>query len=206
MKTTRLLSLVAFAVLASPLLAEESSWTKELADRTKRGTLHGNFQVVRGDSGKWNDDAHVLFAPPIEQKPEKLSLDSWADLYQKKKFQPTNSDDNWLLFRTQQLDDNDRVWVERVERQGSRISVTVNQAIWQGRYSRNFTCYNVVGVNLGKLEPGKYEAKWIVKPLVFGKFEDPGRPEGNWPKDEVPVDKKPAELGVEFTVVAAPKK
>jgi hypothetical protein len=65
-------------------------------------------------------------------------------------------------------------------------------------------------VNLGKLPPGKYKAKWIVQPLEFRTFEGNGRPidenrTENWPKDEQPAGKKTAELSVEFVVKDASK-
>ena len=101
-----------------------------------------------------------------------MTLDDWADqLLEKRNFKTTSSDDNWMLFRTRQLDDNDRVWAERIERRGNQITIVVNEAIWQGRYSKTFTYYSVFGVNLGKLEPGEYEVKWIINPLAFKQFE-----------------------------------
>jgi len=178
------------------------SWTKSLKDRAKRGTLHDAFQNVRGDSGKWNEVPILQQAPPIQHKPAKMPLDDWADQVLERDFQLTSNNECWLLFRTRQLDDNDRVWVERIERRGTEFTIVVSEAIWQGRYSKTFTYYSVVGVNLGKLEPGKYEAKCIIKPLVFAKFEGDGRPNDNWPKDELPADKQPTELRVSLSVVA----
>ena len=177
------------------------TWTRALKDRAKRGTLHDTFQNVRGDSGKWNDEPILQHAPPLSQKPEKVSLDDWADQLIKRNVQLTSQDDNWLLFRTRQMDDNDRVWVERIERRGKQFTIVLNEAIWQGRYSKAFTCYSVLGVNLGKLEPGEYEAKWIIKPAAFKQFEGDGRPTENWPKDEHPVDQQPTELRWTFRVV-----
>ena len=213
--------LAALVIISVPLLAQESkptesrdqqgdrenaqsddSWTKALDDRAKRGTLHDAFQNVRGDSGKWNDEPLLQHAPPIEQKPAKTSLDDWADRFLKQDVQLTSNDDNWLLLRTRQLDDNDRVWVERIERSGNQFTIVVHEAIWQGRYSKTFTYYSAFGVNLGKLEPGKYEAKWIIKPLSFKQFEGDGRPNDNWPKDERPTENKPTELRVTFSVAA----
>ena len=188
-------------VVPCSLLAAAQDWTKESKDRAKRTALHDSAQLVRGDSGKWNDDARLQHAPPIEQKPAKMSLDAWADQLLKKKVELTDKDDNWLIFRTEQLDDNDRVWVERIERRGQQITVVANQAKWQGKYFRNFTYYQVIGLNLGKLEPGKYEVKWIIQPLVFAKFDGDGKAlDSNWPKDERPADKKPTELDVKFVV------
>lgn len=197
----RIIALIvaSLAVVSLPLCAQE--WTRESKDRAKRTALHDNAQLVHGDSGKWNDDAQLLLAPPIAQKPAKMSLDAWTDQVLKMKVEPTDKDDNWLLFRTEQLDDNDRVWIERIERRGQQITVVANQAKWQGKYFRNFTYYQVIGVNLGKLEPGKYETKWITQPLVFAKFDGDGKAlDSNWPKDERPAAKKPAALRLTFTV------
>ena len=38
-----------------PLCAQD--WTRELKPRSKRDALHDRTQHVRGDSGKWNDNA-----------------------------------------------------------------------------------------------------------------------------------------------------
>lgn len=190
---------VSLALTAMPVRAQD--WTKESKDRTKRAALHDSAQLVRGDSGKWNEDALVLHAPSIDQKAAKLSLDGWADQLLKKKIELTDKDDNWLIFRSAQIDDNDRVWVERIERRGQQINVVANQAKWQGKYFRNFTYYQTIALNLGKLEPGKYEVKWTTKELVFSKFDGDGKMlDNNWPQDERPTDKKPGELRLSFTV------
>lgn len=221
MKTLSASIIAPLVIACAPLAAQESqppgardpqraaaaprgdAWVKALADRSQRGTLHDAFQMVRGDSGKWNDEPRVQHAPPIGQKPAKTSLDDWADqLLEKKTFRTTTSDDNWLLFRTRQLDDNDRVWVERIERQGNRFTVVLSEAIWQGRYSKTFTYYSLFGVNLGQLAPGKYEAQCVIQPLSFRQFEGTGRPADNWPKDERPAEKKSLELRAAFNVVA----
>ncbi|MBI2477848.1 MAG: hypothetical protein HYV60_04150 [Planctomycetia bacterium] len=199
-------SVIVFVVfLRVPLLAQEHSWTKTLKDRAKRDTLHDGSQKVRGDSGKWNDEPRLQHAPPLQQKPANISLDDWADQLLENEFQLTNRGDSWLLFRTKQLDDNDRVWIERIERRENQFTVVVSQAVWQGRYRKNFTYYGVYGVNLGKLEPGEYQANWITKPLVFSNFDGSGPSQDSWPKDERFAAQEPTELSVSFTVVAAPR-
>src|SRR5262245_1883005 len=130
MKKTAVFILGAIVVV-SPLLRGQD-WTKEAKDRAKRTALHGSVQLIRGDSGKWSDDALLLHAPPIGQKPPKLSLDAWTDQLLKMKVKLTDKDDQWLIFRTEQLDDNDRLWVERIERRGKQISVVANLAKWKG--------------------------------------------------------------------------
>ena len=74
-------------------------------------------------------------------------------------------------------------------------------AKWTGKYFRNFTYHQVIGLNLGKLNPGKYEAKWIIQPLGFATFDGDGKAQDNWPKDERAVARKPTEVRVSFTVV-----
>jgi hypothetical protein len=213
MKTFGTLTGLSLALLAVALFAQESGpaqaprgdvWTKNLSDRAKRDALSDRREMVRGDSGKWNDAPRLQHAPPIQRKPARLSLDDWADQLAETKFQPASNDDHWLLFRSRQLDDNDRVWVERIERRGNEFLVVLNEAIWQGYYQKTFTYYPVLGVNLGQLQPGHYKVKWVIQPWQFKRFEDPGRPQDNWPKDEQPAGGKPVELSVTFTVVAPP--
>ena len=212
MRSTRICIVVLLTTLSLPLVAQEPKpdlaqrgdfWLKKLTDRGKRTMLQNAGQNVRGDSGRWNDNDQLLHAPPIENKPMEMSLDDWADQLREKDFQLTRSDDNWLLFLSKQLDDNDRLWIERIERRGTRITVVANRAVWQGKYFRNFTYYPVVGVNLGELQPGKYQVKWVIEPFVFNKFEGDGRPRGNWSNDERPSGKKPVVLSVAFVVVDA---
>jgi len=183
------------------LVAQERTWTRELKDRAKRDGLHDASQTVRGDSGKWNDEPRLQHAPPIGRKPAKVTLDDWADQLLAKEVPLTADDEAWLIFRTKQLDDNDRVWVERIERRENKVTVVVHQARWQGRYQKTFTYYPVIAVNLGKLEEGKYDVQWVVKPLAFVKFEGDGKPTGNWPKDEQLADQKPTEMNHSFGVV-----
>ena len=109
-----------------------------------------------------------------------------------------------LLFRTRQLDDNDRVWIEKIERSGNAFTVTMHEAIWQGNYFKTFTWYEVTAVNLGKLPAGNYTVKWIVKPLVFKQLEKPREAQNNyqtnWPTDAKLGDGKVVELKTTFSV------
>lgn len=220
MKTIRPLTVAAVLLLVGTTLPaqeqlpsenntpQDDSWTKTLKDGSERGTLHDAFQKVRGDSGKWNDEPQLLHAPPIDRKPSELSLDDWADVLQRARNRTlTGSDDNWLLFKTRQLDDNDRVWIERIARRGNQFTVVLSEAVWQGSYSKTFTYYSVFGVNLGRLAPGDYKVTWIVEPLVFLEFEGSGRPVDErrneiWSKDARPAEKKKVALSMTFTVAA----
>jgi hypothetical protein len=188
---------IGWAILGLPVMAQVSTAQvpKDRADLR---------QMVRGDTGKWNDEAKLQHAPPIHRKPEGLSLDDWADQLAEKKVTTTSQDDNWLIFRTRQLDDNDRVWVESIERKGDEFTIVMSEAIWQGSYSKTFTYHEVVAVNLGKLAPGAYSVKWVVSPLVFDRFADPGKPKDNWPKDARAAKDGAVETPLRFTVSAAP--
>lgn len=199
MKTVSVSVFISLALLVWPLHAQD--WTKESKDRAKRAALHDAAQLVRGDSGKWNDDTRLLHVLPLSQKPAKQSLDAWADQFLKRKPELTQQDDNWLVLRTEQLDDNDRVWIERIEKRGRQFTITANQAKWQGKYFRTFTYYQVIALNLGKLPADKYDVKLVVQPLTFKTFDGDGKAvETNWPKDERPAEKKPSELRLAFEV------
>lgn len=81
-----------------------------------------------------------------------------------------------------------RIWVEKVKRRGTEVTVTMREAIWQGNYFKTFTYYGVLAVNLGSLPADTYTVKWV---LVFSKFDGDGRPFAkngipqNWPADPV---------------------
>ena len=123
---------LALACIATMLPAQESkpaTTERTLKDRAARGTLSDRRELVRGDTGKWNDKATLQHAPPIQRKPQGLSLDDWADQLADKKSPTTANDDNWIIFRTRQLDDNDRAWVEKIERRSCEFTVATGEAI-----------------------------------------------------------------------------
>ena len=195
---------VCFAMLTQAQEVSSVTTLKALEKRTDRGALSDERQIVRGDSGKWNDKATLQHAPPIQQKPQGMSLDDWADQLVESKLPTKADEDKWILFRSRTLDDNDRVWVDKVERRGREFIVHLNEAVWQGRYNKTFTYYEVVAVNLGKLPPGNYTVKWVVHPMTFKQLEKPQQPnkdnKENWPIDEQLSARKPYELKVEFSV------
>lgn len=163
-------------------------------------------EMVRGDSGKWNDAAILQVIPPLSRKPAGTNLDAWADSLLENPAKPKPGEEVFLLFRTRQLDDNDRVWVEKVEREGDTVTVTMREAVWRGNYFKTFTYYGVLAVNLGKLPAGAYSVKWVVEPLVFTKFDGDGRPFGKggrpqgWPADAVAGKAGATEEEVKFEV------
>lgn len=206
MKTVIALSLL--VLVATPLVGQDvpkptpagNVGERKILQRSERGTLVDRMENVRGDTGKWSDEAQLQHVPSPDRKPANQSLDDWVDEMAERAFQPTPSDDNWLVFRTRQFDDNDRVWIESVERKGDEFTIVMTEAIWKGNYFKTFTFYQVLAINLGRLEPGTYKAKWIIKPLEFTRFEDPGKPQDNWPKDEKPAQRKTIDLTASFTV------
>ena len=199
---------LAFLILitAGLLHAEEATTLKAIKAASERGTLSDQRQLVRGDTGKWNDAAMLLHAPSLAKKPQGLSLDDWIDDLTETRPSVTAGDDVWLLFRTRQLDDNDRVWIEKIVRNGSAFTITMHEAIWQGNYFKTFTYYEVDAVNLGKLPAGDYTVTWFVKPLVFKQLEKPREAQNNyqtnWPTDAKLGDGKVVELRTTFSVPA----
>jgi hypothetical protein len=196
MRTLTTLAILTFA----PLLFAQNP-----APAPDRGAQAAR-EMVRGDSGRWNDEAILQVIPALSMKPPGMNLDAWGDQLLETPAVPKAGEETWLLFRTRQLDDNDRVWVEKVAREGTTITVTMREAIWQGNYFKTFTYYGVLAVNLGKLPAGSYTMKWIVEPLTFTKFDGDGRPFArhgvpqNWPADPRPLAEPPVVLEESFVV------
>jgi hypothetical protein len=203
MNSFRVFSLWIVVSCAVQCAAQETS-TRAIKERAERGSLSDQRQIVRGDTGKWNDAPTLQHAPPMEKKPKGMSLDDWADQLTEEKFTVAPTEDNWLIFRSRQLDDNDRVWVESIERNGNEFTVVLNEAIWRGRYNKTFTYYEVAAINLGKLPAGEYKVKWVVRPLTFKQLEKPPQPnrdtKENWPIDEQEANAKPVEVRAVFSV------
>lgn len=202
MKLSRVLVLCMSACLA--LQAQEPQVLRVVKDSAGRGTLADQRQLVRGDTGKWSDAPVLRHAPPLVQKPQGMTLDDWMDELAEKETASKAADENWLLFRTRQLDDNDRVWIQKIERRGNVFTVTLHEAIWQGKYFKTFTYYDVQAVNLGKLPRGAYTVVWVVQPLIFKQLEKPREAQNNyqtnWPVDDQLGERKPVELKATFTI------
>lgn len=182
------------AMFTIALVADESdTWSKALKSKTERGSLEVRSVNVRGDTGKWRDDALLQAAPAYAENSGKSSLDDWADQLLESKLSPSASGDTWLIFRTRQYDDNDRAWVEKIERSGNRFKVEMSQAIWKGKYWKSFTYYRLMAVNLGKLPAGAYQIEWNIQPLIFTAFEDPKSIQTSASKDEQPGKLKEGE-------------
>lgn len=80
----------------------------------------------------------------------------------------------------------------------------MHEAIRQGNYFKTFTYYEIDAVNLGKLPPGGYTVKWIVKPLTFKHLEKTreaqNKHQTNWPTGDQPSSGKPAGLKASFSI------
>ncbi|MFN0020185.1 MAG: hypothetical protein ACKVP0_18140 [Pirellulaceae bacterium] len=195
MKTLHVVAAVlCHAIVATALVADDGdTWSKSVKSPAERGSLEVRAESVRGDTGKWRDDALLQAASALPEIPAKFSLDDWADKQLEAKTTLTAGGDTWLVFRTRQFDDNDRAWVEKIERKGNRFNVVMHQAIWKGRYGKSFTYYRVIVVNLGKLPAGDYATTWTVQPLSFTTFEDPKNFQTSTSKGEQPAKEQKGE-------------
>ncbi len=186
------------------LVAQEGRVLKQVKDPAERGRLSDARQIVRGDSGKWSDVAELRPAPPLARKPAGLALDAWLEELAGRAVELVAGDEVWLLYRSRQLDDNDRLWIERIERSGNAFNVTLHEAIWQGDYFKTFTYHEVGAVNLGRLAAGEYTVTWRVLPLSFRQLEKPREAQrdyvSNWPVDAQPATGEPMVLTVRFRV------
>ena len=89
MKTIRLSMLIVAVLTPVVLCAQQTpsadssapnAWTKVLADKSKRGTLHDATQTVRGDAGKWSDEPPQLsHVSPLIPPGAKIPLDVRLD-------------------------------------------------------------------------------------------------------------------------------
>ncbi len=195
-KSSHLL-ICAVAVSVTTAFCEE---TKSVTSPSERGSIEDKSERIRGDSGKWRDDPRLQVSPPPETASQ--SLDDWADSLPDEPANIETGKDVWLIYQTEQLDDNDRVWVESVEQdlEAKKITIVFARATWQGNYRKNFTWYSATGVNLGRLPAGNYEVNWVEKPFEFLQFDDPAKRQEAWPA-ELSEAGEPTITRVTFQVV-----
>jgi hypothetical protein len=154
-------------------------------------TLGDVGETVRGVVSK-KDELIVVPGPRLETQPPS----QWFSSALKAENHLTADKETWLLFRSMQVNDKDRMHIERIEREGNAFVVTMNRAIWQGDYYRNVMFHEVHGVALGKLPAGKYTVRWILRETSFMEFDKDGRPKAM----EDPA--RPVELKASFIVRA----
>ncbi len=130
----------------------------------------------------------------------KGSLSAYDAGMREKDFQLTAADDASLLVRGERLDENDRAWIERVERRGGDILVVVSLARWSGTYYWNTPCRPHFAIDLGRLPPGNYVAACVLERFEFTEFAPDGRP-----KDPVPHPEPPPPVQAGFSIAAAPE-
>lgn len=158
------------------------------------GTLRDAYRKVRRGAPQKRDELRHAFS--ITAKHLRNLPATFAGL-RNAGFQNTTNDDNWLLFRSKQLNDNDRQWISRIVRQGNTLTIDFTRAVWTGDYAENDTFNEILGVNLGKLPAGRYSVKWRFGHVRFRKFDRRG-----WPAVLETTIAKPREVSVDFTVVA----
>ncbi len=184
--------------------AEDVRLLKQVGDGVARGSLSDERQIVRGDTGKWSDVAEVCVVPPLARQPAGLALDAWLEERAGRAAELRAGEEVWLLYRSRQLDDNDRLWIERIERSGNAFTVTLQEAIWQGEYFKTFTYHEVGAVNLGRLPAGEYTLTWRILPGRFRQLEKPREAQRdyvtNWPVDAQPDAGEPVILTARFRV------
>ena len=174
----------------------ETKVLRQLKGTDDRGTLRDAGQKVRGGKSTKRDE--LQHSHPLKPR-HKKALDATFENLKESDFQLTTNDDNWLLFRSKQVNDNDIEWIERIEQQGDTFTITMNRAIWDGAdYAKNITYHNVFGVNLGKLPAGKYTVKWMINTSSFATFD-----ERRLPKVLKKSQSKSVVLSATFSVVAA---
>ena len=174
---------------------------KQLTSAADRGKLTDIYEKIRaGKPVKRDELAHVY---PLEKMPPRDTagnLEAWFKEYRNTEFRVTDKDNNWLLFRSRQVNDLDRMWVDRIERRGNEFIITMSRAVWNGFYTVNMTYHDLHALNLGKLSAGKYTAKWIINRSSIKKLDDRGQP-----KVIEAAKSRAVELKTEFEVHSAKK-
>ncbi|MHC4984469.1 MAG: HEAT repeat domain-containing protein, partial [Planctomycetota bacterium] len=114
----------------------DTRWARVITNPKDRGTLQDAYEAVYGKRSVKDQLQH---APPLERKGQDRGFGEWFDVVMKTNFRLTPDEDNWLLFRSRQLDMYDQMWIDRIERNGDRITVAARRAIWLGKYTKNVT-------------------------------------------------------------------
>lgn len=173
---------------------------KQVKTSKDRGKLRDAYQKSRNRK-KTTHDEFLRATHPADRIYSYIDLDGWFDVNKKsKKRHLTTGDNNWLMFRSKQVDDQVKSWVTANERNGDPFTIRMTRSVWTGNYTVNITYHDVIGVNLGKLPAGKYKAKWIIDRASHKEFD-----KENWPTDDAIIKKQEVELLTSFVVVDAKK-
>eukprot|EP00913_Durusdinium_trenchii_P013392 g12573.t1 len=182
---------IAVGDLLVPIDVGNELWViKTLKANDDRGALHDLSRRVR--TGKPTKVDELVHASALNAEHQK-DLDKTFEKLKSTGVQLTSNDNSWVLFRSKQVDDNDRMFVTRVERKGNTFVIHMLRCTWKGDYSKNVTYHEVLGINLGKLGSGKYTAKWRVGRTQFEKFDKQG-----WPAVLEIQPGDAAELSIDF--------
>ena len=154
-----------------------TKWVKVAATPKDRAGMYADVEKVVGVRGPLGKDL-LHDAPPPSARPEGMSLGEWFTYLLVSGARLDANGETFLLFRSRYVDDNDLMWIERIERDGNHFTIRMKRAIWQGTYHANVTYHSVYAVNLGKLPADIYAAEWIIEPLEFTQLDKDG-----WPAD-----------------------
>jgi hypothetical protein len=117
------------------------------------------------------DELIVLPGSKGDQRPSQ-----WFDSGLKAKHDLTAGKETWLLFRSQQHNSDDRLWVERIDRAGNTFTVTMNRAVWVGPNPVKGTFHQIHGISLGEVPAGKYVARWVIRDSTYTEVGKDRRP------------------------------
>jgi hypothetical protein len=139
----------------------------------------------------------MQLAPSIEWKDKSQTLAEWSKTLGVKNFQLTETDEAWLLLRGVPLRPGaDRISIDRIERSGNRITVSGSTATLASPYKKAAYFVPHLGINLGKLPAGKYEATWRNTAMQYKR--------GEKPVESVSSKQPPAEgTKINFTITPA---
>ncbi len=140
---------------------------KQVTQPSDRGKLHDAHQKLHGNPRATIND-ELLHVPPVDEIAKYTDYDAWFNTIKKRGKVTVAADKNqWVMFRSTQVNDNDRMWIDRIERRGDTFTIHMTRAIWRGVYTRNVTFHELFGVNLGKLPAGRYKAVWVITPAAY---------------------------------------
>jgi len=188
----------------------KTEWLREVTNPHDRNALLDELWGIA--TGQASPGERLLHAPPIEWKNTR-TLKGWFEHVARQKVNVSSEDDNWLIFRSGQLNDNDRVWIHAIQRQGDKFTMAVHRAKWTGQYAGRGAYlasplnshYTYYAANLGRLPAGRYSARLVVQPYVFAEFDAQSVPHRQsslkYPQDARPDDQaKPTEMEIAWTV------
>ena len=142
----------------------------------------------------------LIVVPAVDFK-EGQTLDEWFESRRKVPFLVLEPARGLAALRNAPLQGTDRLWIERVERQGDRITVAVQRADDLG-IEMHEHWRAVCGLNLGKLPAGDYRVEFTIESFGFTELNDKGVPQRLAQRD---LHIAPKRLELVFAVAACPR-